>query len=245
MPSRPTPSDGSRSSDGPSSGGSSSGSGSSSDGDPSPGSPSSESPVPPTYVDADRLWVDSRLRALAQRRWETPQLVRLGGRLDGGEVLELGCGRRGTGLRLALDALGAERVTGVELMPASVVAAGRATADAGPRVSVRQGDAADLDLPDGSVDGVLAFHVLHHAQDWRAVVAAGARALRPGGRWYGAEMTAAFVDGRLLRAVASHPARDRPTTDAVVAELGRHGVEVGDRVRRRTRWWVGYVGVRR
>jgi hypothetical protein len=59
------------------------------------------SSVPPSYVDGTRLWVDSRLRALVQRR-EAAILRRLGGAVPGGTVLELGTGRRGTGLRLAV-----------------------------------------------------------------------------------------------------------------------------------------------
>ena len=59
----------------------------------------SSRPVPPTLVDANRLWVDARLRALVQRRVEAPVLLRLGGPVSGGRVLELGTGRRGTGLR--------------------------------------------------------------------------------------------------------------------------------------------------
>ncbi|MDP5182417.1 hypothetical protein QOZ88_07180 [Blastococcus sp. BMG 814] len=46
--------------------------------------------VPPTYVDATRLWVDSRPRAFVQRRGEAAILQRLGGEVPGGTVLELG-----------------------------------------------------------------------------------------------------------------------------------------------------------
>jgi SAM-dependent methyltransferase len=51
---------------------------------------SASRPVPPTLVDANRLWVDSRVRALVQRRVEAPVLLRLGGPVSGGRVLELG-----------------------------------------------------------------------------------------------------------------------------------------------------------
>ena len=58
--------------------------------------------MPPTYADCNRLWVDSRVRAVAQRVVEVPVLRRLGGRVDGGRALDIGTGRRGTGLRLAV-----------------------------------------------------------------------------------------------------------------------------------------------
>ena len=80
------------------------------------------SPVPPTYVDGNRLWVDSRLRAWAQEQVEAPVLRSLGGRLDGARALEIGTGRRGTGLRLALEQFGAVHADGVELYADSVAA---------------------------------------------------------------------------------------------------------------------------
>jgi predicted RNA methylase len=94
----------------------------------------SSRPVPPTYVDANRLWVDSRVRALVQRRVEAPVLLRLGGQVPGGRVLELGTGRRGTGLRLAIEVFGAARADGVEWYDASVAACREAVRDLGGRV---------------------------------------------------------------------------------------------------------------
>lgn len=137
--------------------------------------------VPPTRVDANRLWVDARLRAAVQTRFEAPVLRRLGGPVPGGHVLELGTGRRGTGLRLAVDAFGAGRADGVELYEASVQDCREAVRDLGDRVRVEQGDATGLDAADGSYDAVFGYHVLHHCDRWRDAVAEAARMLRPGG----------------------------------------------------------------
>jgi len=202
-------------------------------------------PVPPTYVDANRLWVDSRVRAVAQRRVEVPVLLALGGRVDGGRVLEIGPGRRGTGLRLALSELGAGHVDGVELHPDSVAACRAAVADLGDQVAVQQGDATALAAADATYDAVLAFHLLHHAADWRSAVREAARVLAPGGRLYVADMTARFVDSRALRAVSHHPRdADRPTPDAIAAAVRDAGLEVvGSRVRF-AGWWVGLVARR-
>ena len=100
-------------------------------------------PVPPTLVDANRLWVDSRVRALVQRRVEAPLLLRLGGAVPGGRVLELGTGRRGTGLRLALEVFGAAHADGVERYEPSVAACRDAVRDLGGRVDVQPGDATE------------------------------------------------------------------------------------------------------
>jgi ubiquinone/menaquinone biosynthesis C-methylase UbiE len=201
--------------------------------------------VPRTYVNANRLWVDSRPRALAQRWLEAPVLRRLGGRVDGGTALELGCGRRGTGLRAALEVFGAARVDGVEVHPASVLACRTAVADLGDRVQVEIGDATALRAAAGSYDAVFGYHVLHHAPEWRAVVREAARVLRPGGRFYSAEMTARFVDSPLLRAVSFHPADgDRPTPESLRAACTDAGLRVRGQRTRLGGAWTALVAVR-
>ncbi|WNV73617.1 class I SAM-dependent methyltransferase [Geodermatophilus sp. DSM 44513] len=205
----------------------------------------SSRPVPPTLVDANRLWVDSRVRALVQRRVEAPVLLRLGGPVPGGRVLELGTGRRGTGLRLALEVFGAAHADGVERYPASVAACRAAVRDLGARVDVREGDATALTLPTASYDAVFAHHVLHHTPAWRDVVREAARLLRPGGRFYSCEMTARFVDSRPLRAVSHHPADgDRPTPDGLADACRAAGLGVTGQETRLAGCWTALVATR-
>ena len=202
--------------------------------------------VPPTYLDATRLWVDSRPRAFVQRRGEAAILRRLGGEVAGGTVLDLGSGRRGTGLRLALEVFGAARAEGVERYPASVAACRAAVADLGERVEVREGDAAALASAAESYDAVFGYHVLHHAEAWRDVVGEAARVLRPGGRFYSCEMTARFVDSRPLRAVAFHPADgDRPTPGGMATACQEAGLTVLAQETRLAGCWTALVATRR
>ena len=202
--------------------------------------------VPPTYVDATRLWVDSRPRAFVQRRAEAAILRRLGGEVPGGIVLDLGAGRRGTGLRLALEVFGAARADGIERYPASVAASRAAVADLGERVEVREGDATAFDAAAGSYDAVFGYHVLHHAEAWRVVVGEAARVLRPGGRFYSCEMTARFVDSRPLRAVAFHPADgDRPTPAGMAEACEGAGLTVLAQETRLAGCWTALVATRR
>ena len=196
-------------------------------------------------MNANRLWVDARLRALVQRRVEAARLLRLGGEVPGGQVLELGTGRRGTGLRLALDTFGAAHADGVEPFPASVAACRAAVRDLGDRVTVTPGDATALTAADAYYDAVFGYHVLHHADDWRAVVREAARVLRPGGRLYSAEMTARFVDSRPLRAVSRHPADgDRPTPDGIAAACRAAGLTVLAQETRVAGCWTALVATR-
>ena len=198
--------------------------------------------VPPTYVDCNRLWVDSWVRARAQEALEARVLLRLGGRVDGGAALELGPGRRGTGLLLATGAFGAATAHGVELHAESVAAC---RARVGDRATVEQADVTRLPCADGSYDAVFCYHLLHHADDWRAAVAEAARVLRPGGRLYVAEMTARFVDSAALRAVSHHPRDgDRPTAPGIAAACSANGLQVLGQDTR-LGWWTALVAVRR
>ena len=196
-----------------------------------------------TLLDANRLWVDSRVRALAPRRLEARALQELGGAGPAGaRALELGCGRRGTGVRLAVEEFGAATVDAVDLHAESALATRRATADLGDRVSALPGDARALDAPDGSYDLVLAFHVLHHTPDWRRVVAEAGRVLRPGGRFLSCEMTARFVDAPPLRLVSKHPDDgDRPAPDALAEAVTSSGMRVHAQTTRYLGCWTALV----
>ena len=195
-----------------------------------------------TVVDANRLWVDSSARALALRRYEVPLLERLGGPLDGGAVVDVGCGRRGAGARAALARLGADRVVAVDVHAASVEESRRRLADVADRVRLDVADASRrLPVDDASVDGVLCLHVLHHAEDWAGVLREAARVLRPGGRLWGAEMDARFVDAAPLRLVSRHPRSPRPTPERVRAALQEAGLRPRSCVSTRGRLWFGWT----
>lgn len=193
-------------------------------------------PAPPTYVDANRVWVDSWLRYQVGLRIEGGTLARLGAR--GERCVEIGTGRRGLGARLAVTRLGAATVRAFDLHEASVRQARRRTADLARRVRVEVGDATSLPVADASVDLVVDLHALHHIADWRAAVAECARVLRPGGRLALCEMTARIVDARWLRAVSRHP-DDRFSADQLLAELRAHGFRLDPgavRIRAGGRW---------
>jgi ubiquinone/menaquinone biosynthesis C-methylase UbiE len=203
-----------------------------------------------TVVDANRLWVDSPVRARAQELFEARELLALGGRLTGGSAhqvraLEIGAGRKGTGIRLALTAFGADRVDAVELHPGSVAAALDATVDLARVRTVEVGDARSLAAADGTYDAVFCYHLLHHSPQWRRAVDEAARVLRPGGRFYVCEMTARFVDSAPLRAVSRHPDDgDRPTPDTLAEAVRAAGLQVlGQRTRFRG-WWTALAAVR-
>lgn len=96
----------------------------------------------------------------------------------GAEVLELGVG---TGL--TLDAYPTHcRVTGVDLAEDMLAKARQRVTERGwTHVTLRQGDAMNLDFPDASFDYVMAFHVVSVVPDPRRMLAEMRRICRPAG----------------------------------------------------------------
>ena len=68
---------------------------------------------------AEKLLVNNPARALVQRHYEGPLLRKLGGRLDGAHVLDVGCGQ-GVGVQILLEQFGAARVYAIDLDPQQI-----------------------------------------------------------------------------------------------------------------------------
>lgn len=101
-------------------------------------------------------------------------------------IADLGCG---TGDALAVLAPLVGRAIGVDREPAMLAAAHRRL-ERVANVDLRQGSLEDPPLGDGEVDVALLMLVLHHLDDPGAVLAAAARALKPGGRLVVLDMVA-------------------------------------------------------
>lgn len=178
--------------------------------------------------------VDSPPRRWLQR-FEAHRMLRLGGRTPGARVVELGCGP-GFGTQLVLDRFGAAAVDAVDLDPTMIDRAGRRLARHGDRVRLAQGSADDLrgafagwgGGADAAYDAVVDFAILHHVPAWWDVLAEVARVLRPGGRFYFDEVTATALARPSYRRLLDHPSADRFTAGEFLAELGRHGLDVGE-----------------
>jgi len=130
-----------------------------------------------------------RNRAMEQEFAEAADALRIG---PGSTVLDLACGTgafsRAFAERVAPDG----RVIGLDASPTMLDQA-RASTPAGLPITYVHGDAHDLPVPDDSVDAVCCYAALHLMADPDAVIAAAARALRPGGRI--AVFTTARCDG--------------------------------------------------
>ena len=96
--------------------------------------------------------MNSPQRAFAQRHYVAPFLERLGGRVAGGRVLEVGCGH-GVGVEVILQCFGATNVQALDVDAEMVALARRRFAAYGPdKVRIDVGDATQIDAPDTSFD---------------------------------------------------------------------------------------------
>jgi ubiquinone/menaquinone biosynthesis C-methylase UbiE len=131
-------------------------------------------------------------------------------------ALAVGCGTGVEMRALARRAEFAGRVLGVDQSPALVETGRRIAAEEGiaGRLEFRVGDALRLDLPDASVDVVLAHTVLSHVPDPLAALREAARVVRPGG------MVAVF-DGDYASLTWGHPdpALGRTMDEAIIGAI--------------------------
>jgi ubiquinone/menaquinone biosynthesis C-methylase UbiE len=178
----------------------------------------------------EKALMNNPIRELLQWRYEAPLLERLGGRVDGMRVLEVGCGR-GVGTEVIFRRFGAAHVTAFDLDPDMVARASRRLARySSQRLRLFVGDATAIDATDQSFDAVFDFGIIHHVPDWQMAVAEIRRVLRPGGRFFFEEVTAQALSRWAYRTFLEHPRENRFSRAQLVAELERQGIVVGGNV---------------
>lgn len=176
----------------------------------------------------EKALMNNPVRALSQRHYESSLLELLGGRVAGGRVLEIGCGR-GVGTEIILDRFGAATVDAFDVDPDMVDRARRRLAEHGERVRLWVGDASAIEADDATYDAVFDFGIVHHIPEWRSAVAEVARVLRPGGRFFFEEVTQHALDRWSYRTFLEHPADDRFTGTGFVDACEHAGLHVGER----------------
>ena len=177
-----------------------------------------------------KLGLNSPTRAFVQRRAVAPLLERLGGRVEGGSVLELGCGR-GVGAEIILDRFGAAELVAIDIDP-DMVERARCRLAQRPGARVLVGDATKIDAPDRSFDAVFDFGAIHQIPAWPAALAEVGRVLKPGGRFFFEEVAGPLLRWTLRLTVEGWPPpRAHPfSRDRFLAELETRCLLVGPRL---------------
>ena len=174
----------------------------------------------------EKLLMNNPARALVQRHYESALMERLGGRLDGMRVLEIGCGR-GVGTQIIFRRFGAREVHAFDLDPDMVAKASRRLSRYPPEcLRLFVGDAAAIEADDASYDAVVDFGIIHHVPGWRRAVAEVARVLRPGGLFLFEEVTRQALSRWFYRTFLLHPPpANWFSADEFVEELERRGIK--------------------
>lgn len=178
----------------------------------------------------EKRLVTGKLRRFVQRRLDAARLLRMGGTVEGGTVLEIGCGR-GFGIEAALDLFGAKQVHAfdadrdmVGLAQRELTRRGLLGGSSAPRIW--HGDVHEIQAASGEYDAVFDYQVLHHVTDWRGALEEIARVMKPGATLYMVESLRAFLEHPLWGRWMDHPKEDRFTLPVLLEELQRQGFEL-------------------
>lgn len=182
----------------------------------------------------EKALMNNPVRAVLQRRYEAALLQRLGGRVEGKRVLEIGCGR-GVGTEIIFERFGADKVHAFDLDPDMIAQAQKRLSGYIPtRLKLYVGDAAAIDEPNVSFDAVFDFAIIHHIPNWKDAISEVARVLKPEGKFYFEEVTSHALGRWFYRTFLEHPQSQHWfNKEKFIAEVERNGIVVGENVAER------------
>ena len=189
-----------------------------------------------------RAALNSPLRAVAQA-YVASRMRALGGTVEGGHVLEIGCGG-GVGVSIILEQFGASEVEAIDIDPKMIHRARQRLATySTDRVKLAVGNATSLTAKDATFDAVFDFGAIHLEPAWPKAIGEVARVLKPGGRFFFELVTIRAL--RLSYPLLTERFADMepPSPESFLGELDHLGIVVGDTfVRRRLAALTGWVG---
>lgn len=166
-----------------------------------------------------RASMNNPVRTWLQRRYVANLFERLGGRVDSGRVLEVGCGR-GALLSTLRGRFGAREVVGLDIDA-------RMLRRARGRERLVLGDVTALPFAGASFDAVFDFGAIHFVAAWERALDEVRRVLRPGGRYFFEWVTGPLLRSLYPLAAEGFERMHAPSPDTLLAALERRGLEVG------------------
>jgi ubiquinone/menaquinone biosynthesis C-methylase UbiE len=189
-----------------------------------------------------RATMNNPARSLGQY-YTASWLERLGGRVEGGRVLEVGCGR-GAGVEIILERFGAALVQAFDLDPKMVAGARERLASYGPaRVQLSVGDVTSIQADDTTFDAVFDFGAIHLEPNWKKALAEVRRVLKPGGKFFFEWVTSSALRLTYPFVTEAFGRMESPDPKQLMHELERQGIIVGQKfVCLRLPALTGFVG---
>jgi ubiquinone/menaquinone biosynthesis C-methylase UbiE len=177
--------------------------------------------------------MNSGVRRLFQKHLEFKTFKRFLDRhgidLRGKTLLDLGCGS-GYGSQLISEALAPGKLVALDLMPEQIRRAEQR------RLPVE-------DLPDGSIDAVFVFGMLHHVPRWRRALAEIARVVRPGG-WILLEEPSRFWVDLFTLVGFRHPRESRFQWPEFETALRESGLRILDKTQLLGKGFMSFLCVK-
>lgn len=173
-----------------------------------------------------RAAMNSTARRLAQY-YVASWFERLGGRVENGRVLEVGCGG-GVGVLIILRRFGAAEVHAFDLDPRMIERARRRiTLHEAKVVHLMVGDVTSINADDATFDAVFDFGAIHLEPNWQKAISEVRRVLKPGGRFFFELVTSRFLRVAYPLMTEGFENMNPPGPKQFIDELDRYGIAVG------------------
>jgi len=173
----------------------------------------------------ERVWINSPVRAWVQRR-EIAFFEKTRPLPAGSLCLEIGCGR-GKGVELIQRAFHPRRVDALDIDLLMIRLAKKRFAGKEQGFSFfHVADAQDLPYPDGCMNAVFNFGIIHHLEDWEKGIREISRVLLPGGLFYFEEIYPPLYANFLFRRLVDHPTENRFHGEQFRAALSAQGLRL-------------------
>lgn len=131
----------------------------------------------------EKLFVNSPVHTIELRTFAR-FMLQVGGDVEGGRVLEIGCGR-GVGVDILFELFSPSYVEAFDLDPGQVrLAETRLVSRYKDKVKIYEASATQIPTPDHHFDAVFDFGALHHIPDNQSALNEVVRVLKPGGRFF-------------------------------------------------------------
>ena len=171
-------------------------------------------------------FVNSRIRAYFQDKFELKEIRRLSTLSSDKLVLEIGCGNGG-GARLIKKYFSPLKIYAIDFDQRMIDIAKDNNTD--ESIIFELGDACNLRFKDGQFDAVFDFGVIHHIPNWEDCIKELKRVLKIGGELiiedYSIE-TFETTTGKILRKLTNHPYERMYKRNELIECLKRSGFEI-------------------